>query len=262
MSKGDVAESTLGEPSLVPAVVEAVLVICQAKDVKAATDPIIKLRQHEYTMDLPIFALVHNNGAMLNLDIEEAFEVQSKLLQAEVDEVIFVDNIDREQIQLDLAMAEKRLYMATDTVHTKVADANNSRVWRWVHRLFIGLPALDRNLAPLVHAGAVVGSKMFTNFLTEGGITVSFRARDTGTGEDAVVKITPKSRIRSLDTVLRLKDEFVLHTRLDHPNIVKCESIFHGLDNFYLVMEYASGINLFRYAKAMAGELKIGRAHV
>ncbi len=47
--------------------------------------------------------------------------------------------------------------------------------------------------------------------------------------------------------VKQLKDEIMIHSALDHPNIVRFFGYFEDGDDFYLVIEYMNGGTLFDY---------------
>lgn len=61
------------------------------------------------------------------------------------------------------------------------------------------------------------------------------------------IKILEKSRIRDSADVERVVREIKILKLLDHPNIVKLYEIIENDDRIYLIMEYASGGELFDY---------------
>ena len=67
------------------------------------------------------------------------------------------------------------------------------------------------------------------------------------TGEKVAIKILEKNRIREKDDQIRVKREFNMQTLLNHPNVILVAEIFESNDNYYSVMEYCEGGELFNY---------------
>lgn len=61
------------------------------------------------------------------------------------------------------------------------------------------------------------------------------------------VKILEKSRIKDKTDVERVIREIKILKEIDHPSFVKLYEIIENLDRIYLIMEYASGGELFDY---------------
>lgn len=70
------------------------------------------------------------------------------------------------------------------------------------------------------------------------------------------IKILPKSTIRSRGLAARVRNEVTLHYQLRHRNILQLRHFFEDDENVYLVMEWASGGDLYRRQK-MEGGAKI-----
>ena len=56
-----------------------------------------------------------------------------------------------------------------------------------------------------------------------------------------------KSKILEKDDEIRVKREFEMLTLFSHPNVILVAEIFEGGGNFYSVMEYCEGGELFNY---------------
>jgi 5'-AMP-activated protein kinase, catalytic alpha subunit len=61
------------------------------------------------------------------------------------------------------------------------------------------------------------------------------------------VKVLEKSRIKDETDVERVIREIKILKQIDHPNFVKLYEIIENEDRIYLIMEYASGGELFEY---------------
>ena len=67
------------------------------------------------------------------------------------------------------------------------------------------------------------------------------------TGEKVALKILEKDKIIEKDDETRVKREFDMLALLNHPNVILVAEIFESYDNFYSVMEYCEGGELFNY---------------
>jgi 5'-AMP-activated protein kinase catalytic alpha subunit len=72
-------------------------------------------------------------------------------------------------------------------------------------------------------------------------------AKQTATGKLVAVKILEKSRIRDQADIERIIREIKILKEIRHDNIVKLYEIVENTDKIYLIMEYASGGELFDY---------------
>lgn len=61
------------------------------------------------------------------------------------------------------------------------------------------------------------------------------------------VKVLEKSRIKDETDVERVIREIKILKQIDHPNFVKLYEIIENEDRIYLIMEYASGGELFEH---------------
>ncbi|KAJ3177552.1 MAP/microtubule affinity-regulating kinase 4 [Gaertneriomyces sp. JEL0708] len=73
---------------------------------------------------------------------------------------------------------------------------------------------------------------------------------DSTTGEKVAVKVIEKSQVQSQKQVSRLQREIRFLRLLNHPHIVKVYDVVEHEDSIYIVMEYASGGELFDYIVA------------
>ena len=67
------------------------------------------------------------------------------------------------------------------------------------------------------------------------------------TGKEVAVKILEKSRIVDSADVERVVREIKILNGISHPHIIKLEEIIETRNRVYLIMEYASGGELFDY---------------
>ena len=65
--------------------------------------------------------------------------------------------------------------------------------------------------------------------------------------EKVAIKILEKSKIVEKDDEIRVKREFEMLTLFSHPNVILVAEIFESGGNFYSVMEYCEGGELFNY---------------
>ena len=72
-------------------------------------------------------------------------------------------------------------------------------------------------------------------------------AKQAVTGTHVAIKILEKGRIRDQADIERIVREIKILKEITHNNIVKLFEIVETPDKIYLVMEYASGGELFDY---------------
>ena len=65
--------------------------------------------------------------------------------------------------------------------------------------------------------------------------------------EKVAIKILDKNRIKEKDDLVRIKREFEILSKFDHPNIILIAEIFETQERYYSVMEYCEGGELFNY---------------
>ena len=59
------------------------------------------------------------------------------------------------------------------------------------------------------------------------------------------IKKVSKELLKKANIMLRFKEEIELHSKLDHPNIVKLYGVFEEENHICLVLEYLNGGTLF-----------------
>lgn len=87
---------------------------------------------------------------------------------------------------------------------------------------------------------------VFGKTLGAGSFGVVRQARNISTGEDVAVKILLKKAFKGNNNQLQmLYDELLILQTLDHPNIVKFKDWVESKDKFYIMMQLATGGELF-----------------
>ena len=67
------------------------------------------------------------------------------------------------------------------------------------------------------------------------------------TNEKVAIKIIEKDKMTDKDDVVRLKREFDMLSKFNHPNVILVTEIFESVDSYYSVMEYCEKGELFNY---------------
>ena len=67
------------------------------------------------------------------------------------------------------------------------------------------------------------------------------------TNEKVAIKIIEKARMTDKDDAERLKREFDMLSKFNHPNVILVTEIFESSDSYYSVMEYCEKGELFNY---------------
>ena len=67
------------------------------------------------------------------------------------------------------------------------------------------------------------------------------------TNEKVAVKIIEKERMTDKEDIVRLKREFDMLSKFNHPNVILVTEIFESNDSYYSVMEYCEKGELFNY---------------
>ena len=65
--------------------------------------------------------------------------------------------------------------------------------------------------------------------------------------EKVAIKVLEKDRMTDKDDQIRVKREFDMLSRFNHPNVILVTEIFESVDSYYSVMEYCEGGELFNY---------------
>ena len=93
----------------------------------------------------------------------------------------------------------------------------------------------------------IVGNYRIEKTIGEGTFGKVKLAIHIPTGEQVAIKILEKSKINDQDELERVEKEIKYLKILNHPNIIQIYEIIENSKNFYLVMEYAPGGELFNY---------------
>jgi len=67
------------------------------------------------------------------------------------------------------------------------------------------------------------------------------------TKEKVAIKILNKEKIKANEDLIRIKREIKILSMMDHPNIIKTYKITENEKNYYIIMEYCDGGELFNY---------------
>ena len=67
------------------------------------------------------------------------------------------------------------------------------------------------------------------------------------TQEKVAIKILEKDRMKDKDDQIRVKREFDMLSKFNHPNVILVNEIFESLDSYYSVMDFCEGGELFNY---------------
>ena len=67
------------------------------------------------------------------------------------------------------------------------------------------------------------------------------------TNQKVAIKILNKQKIKAKEDLIRIKREFKILSMMDHPNIIKTYKISENSKNYYIIMEYCDGGELFNY---------------
>ena len=67
------------------------------------------------------------------------------------------------------------------------------------------------------------------------------------TKEKVAIKIIDKSKLKEKSDIIRLRREFEILFKVDHPNIVKARDYFEDKNFYYTVMDYCEGDDLYNY---------------
>ena len=67
------------------------------------------------------------------------------------------------------------------------------------------------------------------------------------TNQKVAVKILEKSKMTEKDDLIRLEREFEMLAQFNHPNLIMVTEIFESDNNYYTIMDYCEGGELFNY---------------
>lgn len=101
----------------------------------------------------------------------------------------------------------------------------------------------------------IIGHYLIEKSIGEGTFGKVKLGTHTLTGEKVGIKILEKDRITDVSDVERVAREIHILKLIRHPNIIQLYEIIETPKQLYLIMEYASGGELFDYIVAK-GRLK------
>jgi len=87
------------------------------------------------------------------------------------------------------------------------------------------------------------------NFIGKGGSGEVYKAKEKKSSNIVAIKMISKTKIRSLNTHKRIRQEVEIHHRLKHPSIVELYGFFEDSSYVYLVQELCCGGDFYSYLK-------------
>ncbi|XP_037774914.1 serine/threonine-protein kinase PLK4-like [Penaeus monodon] len=87
--------------------------------------------------------------------------------------------------------------------------------------------------------------------LGRGGFATVYRARCRNTGRDVAIKKINKSEIAAGGLINRVRQEVTIHSKLNHPAILKLYAFFEDQSFVYLVLELCSRGELQKHIKSL-----------
>lgn len=82
-----------------------------------------------------------------------------------------------------------------------------------------------------------------------------YKVSHKATSQEYALKVVSKSLVSSIEDVQRLATEFEIGSSHQHPNLARYLHKFEDIDNFYLLIEFVAGSNLFEYMKSRGTSL-------
>ena len=76
-----------------------------------------------------------------------------------------------------------------------------------------------------------------------------YGARERSSGAEVAIKMIEKSKMLEHSMVARVNNEILLHTFMQHKNVVKIYNTFEDNEKVYMVMEICRLGNLYKYLK-------------
>ena len=97
------------------------------------------------------------------------------------------------------------------------------------------------------NSGCVINNYMIKQTIGKGTFGKVKLGIHIPTNEKVAIKILEKNKMVEKDDFERVAREMSIIQLLNHPNVIKILDIFENDDNFYIVMEYCEGGELFNY---------------
>jgi aurora kinase len=104
-----------------------------------------------------------------------------------------------------------------------------------------------RNKSRVETRNTVIQGFEFGKVLGRGKFGEVYMAKHVDTGFIVAIKKVGKKILKEFKMIDQFVKEIKLHSKLDHPNIVRFYGFFEETDNIYLVLEYISGGTLFDF---------------
>ena len=109
------------------------------------------------------------------------------------------------------------------------------------------VPKSNKNLIKNDSFGYKIGNYEIKQTIGEGTFGKVKLGIYIPTNEKVAIKVIEKDRMTDKDDVIRLKREFDMLSKFNHPNVILVTEIFESADSYYSVMEYCEKGELFNY---------------
>ena len=138
-----------------------------------------------------------------------------------------IDNAKRVQNEMDIIIYNEMKSKSAERITDRINNNNNKR------------PKHDKSYR--------VGNYLIKNTLGCGTFGKVKLGIYLPTQEKVAVKILEKSKMTEKDDQIRLEREFEMLSQFNHPNLIMVTEIFESDNNYYTVMDYCEGGELFNY---------------
>jgi len=176
-----------------------------------------------------------------------------------------VFNIPADAQQLHLAIAMSIAKAETTREHVAYLERKlcacrkqcDNLFWRIADEIVQDFPAVRLQLRE--RKGKSVGDINLDRKVGEGRSGTVHLWQDLVKGKNGAVKVLEKEKIKSVDEVVQIANEYFLMRRLNHRNVVGSTDFVHGPKNLYIFMEMAGTNNLFSIIRCEEG---LPRVHI
>ena len=100
---------------------------------------------------------------------------------------------------------------------------------------------------PKVPSKKIIGDYLIKETIGKGTFSRVKLGIHMKTGKKVAIKILDKSKIVEKEDLERIIREMEILSEMSHPNIIKVYQIFENPQNYYIIMEYCEGGELFNY---------------
>lgn len=87
----------------------------------------------------------------------------------------------------------------------------------------------------------------FLEVLGQGAFSTVYHVKTKKTMDDYAIKVIQKSRVKTTKQAKSLQNEIDIQRSLRHSNIIQLFDYFEDEDNYYLLLEYTTGIDLRQF---------------